>query len=80
MDIAHPILGDRLRECVRLVAAAGRPLADVFGRPDNMKFISCVTLFVAVIPDEAVFVEALDRCCDVARDPATLEKLRMLKP
>ena len=29
--LAHPVLGDRLRECVGLVVAAGRPLADVFG-------------------------------------------------
>jgi uncharacterized protein (DUF1810 family) len=78
--LAHPVLGDRLRECVRLVLAASRPLADVFGHPDDMKFGSCMTLFAAVAPDEAVFAEALDRCRGGVRDPATLEKLRTLEP
>ena len=73
--LAHPVLGDRLRECVRLVVAAGRPLAEVFGHPDDMKFRSCMTLFTAVAPAEAVFAEALDRCCGGVRDPTTLEKL-----
>ena len=77
--LAHPVLGDRLRECVRLVLAASRPLADVFGHPDDMKFGSCMTLFAAVAPDEAVFAEALDRCRGGAHDAATLEKLRTLE-
>jgi len=77
--LAHPVLGDRLRECVRLVVAAGRPLADVFGHPDDMKFRSCVALFAAVAPAEAVFAEALNRCCGGVRDPTTLEKLRTLE-
>lgn len=78
--LAHPVLGDRLRESVRLVVAAGRPLAEVFGHPDDLKFRSCVTLFGAVAPDEAVFAEALDRCYGGVRDLATLEKLRTLEP
>ena len=71
----HPALGERLRECVRLVIASQRPLAEVFGPPDDMKFRSCVTLFSAVAPDEAVFGEAIDRCCGGAKDAATLVKL-----
>ena len=67
--LAHPVLGDRLRECVRLVVATSRPLADVFGHPDDMKFRSCVTLFAAVAPAQAVFAEALDRCCGVSATP-----------
>ncbi len=76
--LAHPVLGDRLRESVRLIAAAGRPLAEVFGHPDDMKFRSCVTLFGAVTRNEVVFVEALDRCCGGFHDPTTLEKLKTL--
>ena len=78
--LAHPVLGERLRECVRLVVAAGRPLADIFGHPDDFKFRSCVTLFGAVAPEEGIFAEALERCCAGAKDPATLEKLRTLEP
>ncbi len=73
----HPVLGDRLRECVRLVVATGRPIAEVFGHPDDLKFRSCVTLFAAAAPDEAVFSEALPACGDGA-DSSTLEKLALL--
>jgi uncharacterized protein (DUF1810 family) len=77
--LAHPVLGGRLRECVGLVVAARRPLADIFGHPDDWKFRSCVTLFGAVAPDEAVFAEALDACCGGKPDPLTLEKLASLR-
>jgi uncharacterized protein (DUF1810 family) len=73
--LKHPILGDRLRECVRLVIAASRPITEVFGHPDDLKFRSCVTLFAAAAPDEGVFSEALNACCDGRADPSTLEKL-----
>ena len=73
--LAHPVLGERLRECVRLVIAAGRPLREIFGSPDDMKFRSCVTLFAAVAPNEALFQKAIQRCCGGAPDAATLAKL-----
>jgi len=73
--LAHPVLGERLREGVALVIAARRPLAEIFGSPDDMKFKSCVTLFSAVAPSEAVFDEAIDRCCGSVKDAATLAKL-----
>ena len=73
--LAHPVLGEGLRECVRLVIAADRPLGEIFGSPDDMKFRSCVTLFAAVAPDDAVFREAIQRCCGGAPDAATLAKL-----
>ncbi len=73
--LEHPLLGNRLRECVRLAAAAERPLVEVFGHPDDFKFRSCVTLFAAVAPDEVVFTEALASCCDGKADSATLRRL-----
>jgi uncharacterized protein (DUF1810 family) len=76
--LKHPVLGDRLRECIRLVAAVGRPIGQIFGHPDDMKFRSCVTLFAGTAPDEAVFAEALDACCGGKPDPSTLEKLASL--
>jgi uncharacterized protein (DUF1810 family) len=76
--LKHPVLGDRLRECVRLVVAASRPIAEVFGHPDDWKFGSCVTLFAAAAPDEAVFSEALGARCDGRADLSTLEKLASL--
>jgi len=76
--LKHPVLGDRLCECVRLVVAASRPIAEVFGHPDDCKFRSCVTLAAAAMPDEAVFSEALGACCDGRDDLSTLEKLASL--
>jgi uncharacterized protein (DUF1810 family) len=73
--LEHPVLGKRLRDCVGLVIAARRPLAEVFGAPDDMKFRSCVTLFAAVAPNEPVFAEAIERCCAGAKDAATLDRL-----
>jgi uncharacterized protein (DUF1810 family) len=71
----HPVLGERLRDCVRLVIAARRPIAEIFGPPDDLKFRSCVTLFAALAPTEPVFSEALARCCAGEPDPLTLERL-----
>ena len=78
--LAHPVLGKRLRDGVRLVIDSRRPLAEVFGPPDDMKFRSCVTLFSAVAPEEAVFGEAIDRCCGGVKDAATLAKLGDASP
>lgn len=75
--LAYPPLGERLRDCVRLVVGAGRPLAEIFGSPDDMKFRSCVTLFAAVAPQEEAFAEALRRLCGGAADPATLARLAL---
>ncbi len=76
--LKHPVLGDRLRECARLVVAANSPITEVFGHPDDLKFRSCVTLFAAAALDEAVFSEALGACCDGKADLSTLEKLASL--
>jgi uncharacterized protein (DUF1810 family) len=73
--LAHEILGERLRACTRSVLAAQRPLAEIFGAPDDLKFQSCMTLFAAVAPQETLFDEAISRCCGGARDAATLQRL-----
>jgi len=58
--LAHPILGPRLRECARLVAAIdGRSLAEIFGDPDDRKFRSSMTLFAEAAPDDPLFAECL---------------------
>jgi uncharacterized protein (DUF1810 family) len=74
--LRHPILGRRLRDCARLVCETrARPLEEIFGYPDWLKFRSSMTLFSAAAPDEAVFAEALEKFCKGERDPLTLEKL-----
>ena len=44
--LAHPVLGQRLRECAAIVAGVeGRTAREIFGPVDEMKFRSSMTLF-----------------------------------
>ncbi len=72
--LAHPMLGPRLIECTRLVAASGRSVEDIFGAPDDMKFRSSMTLF-AKAQGEGVFSEAIAKYCGGRFDEATLARL-----
>ena len=73
---AHPVLGQRLRECTAAVLAVdGRSAHDIFGHPDDWKFRSCMTLFEAAVPGEPLFAAALDRYFDGERDDQTLDLL-----
>jgi uncharacterized protein (DUF1810 family) len=74
--LEHPVLGNRLRECSRLVAAVnGRSVEQIFGDPDDMKFRSSMTLFAQATPDNAVFIECLQKYFGGEPDPATLARL-----
>ena len=73
---AHPLLGERLRECAGLVLAAdARSAREIFGSPDDLKLRSSLTLFAAIAPEEAVFGAALEKYFGGARDERTLELL-----
>lgn len=73
--LAHPILGDRLRECVEQVLELEDCSAQqIFGDPDNVKFRSSLTLFSEASGEE-VFLRTLDEYFDGSADPATLEIL-----
>jgi uncharacterized protein (DUF1810 family) len=74
--LAHPVLGARIRDCARLVAdIEGRSIGEIFGRPDDVKFRSSMTLFARAAPDEPVFTECLRRYFDGRPDPATLARI-----
>lgn len=73
--LAHPVLGQRLREMTGLAnRTRGRTAREVFGSPDDVKFRSSMTLFDHIAPDD-VFGEALHRYFDGAPDPLTLDRL-----
>ena len=77
--VAHPILGPRLRECTRLVnLVEGRPIEQIFGYPDDLKFRSSMTLFARAAPDNGVFIDALKKYFSGQFDPATLARLQAL--
>ena len=74
--LAHPILGDRLRECVAAVnRVQGSPATEIFGGIDAMKFRSSLTLFAQVADDRSLFEEALDKYYDGEMDRLTLSLL-----
>ena len=44
--LADPVLGGRLRRHIQLVLKhTNKPILDIFGSPDDLKFHSCLTLF-----------------------------------
>lgn len=78
--LEHPILGPRLAECTRLVnGTEGRPIGQIFGHPDDLKFRSSMTLFARASADNHVFVDALQKHFNGEFDPATLKRLSALQ-
>jgi uncharacterized protein (DUF1810 family) len=74
--LEHPVLGPRLTECTGLVnLVEGRSIEQIFGRPDDLKFRSSMTLFARASADNQVFVDALQRHFNGEFDPATLKRL-----
>jgi uncharacterized protein (DUF1810 family) len=74
--IRHPVLGPRLKECTRLVLAVEQSsITEIFGRPDDMKFRSSMTLFAQTTCDDDIFVRALRKYFGGVPDRLTLEKL-----
>jgi uncharacterized protein (DUF1810 family) len=74
--LADPVLGSRLIECTPLVnLIEGRPIEPIFGYPDDLKFRSSMTLFAHTVPDNQVFIDALQKYFRGEFDPATLARL-----
>jgi uncharacterized protein (DUF1810 family) len=74
--LEHPLLGERLIECSRLVTLIdGRSLRDILGSPDDMKFKSSMTLFAHAAPEASIFIEAITIFCGGRFDPLTLNRL-----
>ena len=73
--LAHPILGPRLLECCEVIVGLGDySVIEIFGRPDDLKLHSCITLF-AQISSHAVFQQVLDKYFDGRLDERTLQLL-----
>jgi uncharacterized protein (DUF1810 family) len=74
--LAHPVLGSRLRQCVKaMLTHRGLDARQILGDIDAQKFRSCLTLFLQVAPSEQLFSDALTRYFDGAPDAATLSIL-----
>ena len=73
---AEPVLGQRLRECTRLVIdVENRSISRIFGSPDDLKFRSSMTLFSVAVPAEPLFSQALQKYFSGEPDPRTIELL-----
>jgi uncharacterized protein (DUF1810 family) len=79
--LADPLLGNRLRETVRLVMAhRDKSALEILGSPDDLKLRSCLTLFRLAASDQAdriLFTQALDQFYDGKPDPHTMDLLRL---
>ena len=74
--LQHPILSPRLRECTQLVLdVEERSAEEIFSSPDNLKFRSCLTLFMTATTDNKVFKDALLKYFDGKPDTVTLDIL-----
>lgn len=74
--LEHPVLGDRLKECARLLLEIDSKSAfDIFGSPDDLKLRSCMTLFARVAIQEDVFRKVLEKYYHGEPDSKTLALL-----
>lgn len=59
--LEHPVLGPRLVDCADAVLAVqGRSAREIFGAPDDLKLLSCATLFAEASPEGSVFRQVLE--------------------
>lgn len=74
--LKHSVLGQRLRECTQLVLnVEGPTIEEIFPYPDNLKFRSCMTLFLAAATDNTLFKNVLLKYFDGQQDQSTLDIL-----
>ena len=72
----HQVLGPRLLACAGAVLQVeGRSATEIFGSPDDVKLLSCLTLFACVSPQGSVFDRLLDKYYRSERDDRTLRLL-----
>lgn len=74
--LRHPLLGERLRECVdALLGLEGRSAEQIMGNPDFLKLQSAMTLFAEFLPSGSRFEQLLDKYYGGRKDPKTLSFL-----
>ena len=70
--LAHPVLGERLEQCARvLVDLHSRTADEIFGPVDAIKLRSSMTLFARAAPQSPLFRDVLDRYFGGIADDAT---------
>ncbi len=79
--LAHPLLGQRLRECAQaLLALKDRSAEEIFGFPDVLKLKSCMTLFAEVADEPgSVFSQVLEKYYHGEQDEKTIAYLQRMR-
>ena len=70
---AHPVLGLRLRECLKNILTSKKTALDILGAIDSMKLHSCVTLFIEVAEDVSLLYSLLDEFFKGQPDKKTID-------
>lgn len=74
--LADTVLGERLRRHVRLMLDhKGKSALEILGSPDDLKFRSCMTLFMTATTDNTIFKDALLKYFHGKPDQLTLDLL-----
>lgn len=67
------ILGNHMIElCEALLGLATNNASEVFGYPDDLKLLSCMTLFEKVVPEQELFGAVIEKYYDGKRDEKTI--------
>lgn len=73
----HPILGKRLIEITKAVAEInGKTALEIFGKPDERKLKSCMTLFNILNNPNPIFQQVLDKYYKGLQDENTLQLVK----
>ena len=74
--LKHPLLGTRLLEITKvLLELPGNDARLIFGRPDDLKLKSCMTLFALLSGTQSVFQQVLNKFFNGEMDDKTLALL-----
>ena len=75
--LGHPVLGQRIRECAGLLLQIeGKTATQIFGKPDDMKLQSSMTLFAGITEKDSLFWTVLDKYYDGKLCQQTLKFLQ----
>jgi len=74
--LEHPILGKRLVEISQAaLGQKGKTAMEIFGRPDERKLKSCMTLFSQIQNADPVFEKVLEKYYNGVKDEKTISIL-----
>jgi uncharacterized protein (DUF1810 family) len=62
-----------------ILAIEGRPISEIFGHPDDMKFKSSMTLFACIANHGLLFARIIDKYFNSERDVVTLQLFEEIK-